>query len=131
LTAAPRATLERRRPGGPERERFLAAAGGAHGARLSGVHPHLPAARGRLAVAQEAVRPAAAELGVAQAGDPAEDRGDPATRPSDRVLDGGKGARPVRRLGQLPEELAHQVAAAVVEALDLARLGHRVLRGVL
>jgi hypothetical protein len=68
---------------------------------------------------------------VAQVRHATEHRGDSPARPPDRVLDVGKGARPVRLLGQLSEQLAHQVAAAVMEALDLPRLGHRVLRGVL
>ena len=69
----------------------------------------------------EAVGTASAELGVAQVRDAAEHRGDPAPRPSDRVLDRRERPRLVRAPRERSEQLAHQVAAAVVEADDLAR----------
>jgi hypothetical protein len=58
-------------------------------------------------------------------------RRDPALRPADRVLDLRKRARSIRSSGQAVEEPAHQVTAAIVEALDLIGIFHRVLRRVL
>jgi TfoX/Sxy family transcriptional regulator of competence genes len=51
--------------------------------------------------------------------------------PSDRVLDLGKGPRPVGRGGQLLEQFTHEVAAAVVEPRDFTEVLHRVLGSVL
>ena len=48
-----------------DRPARLAGPGGAHGARLRGVHPHLRAAGGGVARVVEAIRAAASELGVA------------------------------------------------------------------
>jgi hypothetical protein len=78
----------------------------------------------------KAIWPAATELTLAQMEDAAEDRRDPAPRPSDRILDLWERARVVRRRGETVEELAHQVAAPVVEARDLLWLVHCVLRSV-
>lgn len=78
----------------------------------------------------EVVRAAAPELGVPNVRDAAEHGRDAAARPSERVLDLGERARPVGRLGQLPQQRAHQVAGAVVEAGDLAGVGQDVLRCV-
>jgi hypothetical protein len=64
-------------------------------------------------------------------GDAAEDGRDPAARPPDRVLDHRERARLVGRRGQRVEQLAHEVAAAVVEARDLVGVLHRVVRRVL
>jgi phage shock protein PspC (stress-responsive transcriptional regulator) len=105
--------------------------GRAYGARLASVHPHLPAARGRLALVVEVVRAAPAELGVAQVGDTAEHGRDPAARPADRILDLREGAGLIGRVGQRVQQLAHEVAAAVVEAGDIPGSAHRVLRRVL
>jgi hypothetical protein len=63
--------------------------------------------------------------------DAAEDGGDPAVRPADRVLDLRERAGPVRSSSQLVEQLAHQVAAAVVEEGDLVGFGHGIPRRVL
>jgi hypothetical protein len=52
-------------------------------------------------------------------------------RPADRVLDLGERSWPVRPRGEAVEQLAHQIAAAVVEPLDFLGLVHRVVRGVL
>jgi hypothetical protein len=79
----------------------------------------------------EPIRAAAAELGLAQVEDAAEHRRDPPPRPADRVLDLRERPRAVGRLGELVEQLAHQVAAAVVEAGDLVRVDERVVRRVL
>jgi len=98
---------------------------------LGGVHPHLPAAGSRLRFVVEAVGAAAFELGVAEVGDTAEHGGDPASRPPERVLDLGERPRLVGRVGQSVQQLAHEVAAAVVEALDLAGVIHRVMRRML
>ena len=73
---------------------------GAHRRGLTGVHPHLPASRFRLAGAEEAVWPAAAELGVPQVRDAAEHRGDPAPRPArsrPRCRETGAACRAPRR----------------------------------
>ena len=99
--------------------------------RLIGVHPHLPAAGSSVALVVEVVGPTPAELGMSHVADAAEHRRDPAPRPSERVLDLGERSRIVRRLGELAEQRAHQVAGAVVEASDLAGVGHDVLRSVL
>ena len=77
------------------------------------------------------VRPAPAELAVAQTRNATENRRDPAPRPADRVLDLRKRARSIRSSGQPVQELAHQVAAAIIETLDLIGTVHRVLRRVL
>jgi hypothetical protein len=79
----------------------------------------------------QAVRAAAAELGLAQVEDAAEHRRDPPPRPADRSFYVGERARPVGRLGERVQQLAHQVAAAVVEAGDLVRVDQRVVRRVL
>ena len=83
------------------------------------------------AVGQEPVRPAAAELRLAQVRDAAEDGRDPAPGPADRVLDLREGSGVVRRGSQAAEQLAHERATAVMEPGDLVRLGHRVVRSVL
>src|SRR3954468_1155469 len=72
---------------------------------LASVDPHLPAPRGRPALVQEAIRPATAELGVAEVGDAAEHRRDPAPRPAHLVLDLREDARLVGRLGERVEQL--------------------------
>lgn len=51
-------------------------------------------------------------------------------RPADRILDLGEDPRAIRRRRQSVQELAHQVCAPIVEALDLAVILHRVLRRV-
>ena len=96
--------------------------------RLIGVHPHLPAPGSSIALVVEVVGATSAELGMSHVADAAEHRRNPAPRPSERVLDLGERARLVRRLGQLAEQRAHQVAGAVVEASDLAGVGQDVLR---
>ena len=101
------------------------------GPRLIAVHPHLPSPRRDRAGFAEVVGAPPLELDHAQAADATEDRRDPPVRPADRVLDLGEGARPVGRLGQAVQELAHEVAAAVVEARNLAGVDHRVRRRVL
>jgi hypothetical protein len=68
---------------------------------------------------------------VAQVMDAAEDRGDSPVRPADRVLDCWEGPRLAGRGGEAVEQLAHEVAAAVVKARDLVRIAHRVLRRML
>src|SRR5579862_7711098 len=99
--------------------------------RLDAVHPDLPAARARLPVVEEPIRAPAAELGGAKMPDAAEHAGYPTARPADRVLDLRKRPRLVWRAGQGVQQLTHQVAATVMEARDLLRIVHRVLRGVL
>jgi TfoX/Sxy family transcriptional regulator of competence genes len=79
----------------------------------------------------ETVGAAAAELGVTQVRDPTEHGGDSPARPSDRVLGFGEGSRPAGCGRQLVEQLAHEIAAAVVEPGDLAAVLHGVLRCVL
>jgi hypothetical protein len=79
----------------------------------------------------EAVWAAAAELGVAEVRDSAEDRRNPAGGPTHIVLDLPKGAGSVGRVGQRAQQLAHEVAAAVVKPGDFAGIAHCVLRGVL
>jgi hypothetical protein len=64
-------------------------------------------------------------------GHAAEDGGDAAAGPSHPVLDLPEGARPIGGAGQGVQQLAHEVAAAVVKEGDLAGLGHRVVRRVL
>jgi hypothetical protein len=63
--------------------------------------------------------------------DPSEHRGDPAARPPDRVLDLREGAWPVGCGGERREQLAHEVAAPILEAGDLAGIVHGVVRRVL
>src|ERR1035441_2093287 len=99
--------------------------------RLGAVHPHLPATGSRLAVVQEAIGPAAPELGRAEMPDAAEDAGDSPARPRQRILNLGERARVIGRGGQRVQEFAHEVAAAVVKPLDLAGIIHRVLGSVL
>jgi hypothetical protein len=79
----------------------------------------------------EAIRAPPGELRVAQLRHPTQHGGDPAARPSEHVLDQRERTRLIRRRGKAVEQLAHQVAAAVVERRDLARVVHRVLRRVL
>jgi hypothetical protein len=79
----------------------------------------------------EVVRPASAEFRVAQMGDAAEHRRDPPARPSDRLLHLRERAGEVRHGGQAVEQLAHQIAAAVVEPRDVVGVGHDVLWCVL
>jgi hypothetical protein len=79
----------------------------------------------------EVIGTAAAELRVTQMRDPAEHGGDPPPGPTDRVLDLGERPRAIRRAREAVEQLAHQSAAAVVEAFDLPWLVHHVLRSVL
>ena len=83
------------------------------------------------AVIQQAVGPAAAELRVTQVGHAAEDRGNSAAGPPDRILYRGKCARPVGPSGEVVEQLAHEIAAAVVKPLDLTGVLHGVLGGML
>ena len=71
------------------------------------------------------------EFGMAQVGDAAEHGRDPAPGPSDRVFDVRKRARAIRRSREAVEQLAHQITATVVEALDLCAIVHRVLWRVL
>ena len=78
-----------------------------------------------------AVRAAAGELPMAQVRDAAEDRRDPPARPAHRILDLREGARAIRSVGEGVQQLAHEVAAAVVEARDLAGILHGVVRRVL
>ena len=111
--------------------RGLIASRRAHCLRLGCVHPHLPPAGRRVALVQKAVGTPAAELGMTQVRDPAEDGRDAAAWPAHRVLDLRERSRPVGCLGQRVEQLSHEVAAAVVEGGDLVRLVHGVLRGVL
>jgi hypothetical protein len=101
------------------------------GAGLQRVHPDLPAAGPRAPAVPQAVWATAPELGLPQVGDTAEHRRYPSPRPSHRVLDLGKGAGPVGRGGQRAEQLAHQGAATVVEALDFAGVLQGVVRCVL
>src|SRR5437588_12810156 len=63
--------------------------------------------------------------------DAAEHRGDPPVRPPERILDTGEGAWPAGRHRRLVQQLAHEVAAAVVEPRDLVRMVHGVLGDVL
>ncbi len=79
----------------------------------------------------EAIRPASLEFLMRSAAHPAEHRRDPPARPAERVLNLRKRTRPIGTGGELAEQLAHQLAAAVVEALDLLGLVHRVGRCVL
>jgi hypothetical protein len=79
----------------------------------------------------EAIRPAPGELGLAQVEDAAEDGRDPAPRPADLILDLRERPGPIGRGGERVEQPAHQIAAAVVEALDLLDVVHRVMRRVL
>src|SRR4051812_12087283 len=118
-------------PNAGRRALRLVAPCGLDGARLLGVHPHLPAPGRGPALVEEAVGPAALELRRAQPEHAAEDRRDAPARPADRVLDLAERARAVGDARELREQGAHEVAAAVVERGDLAGVGHRVLRGVL
>ena len=52
-------------------------------------------------------------------------------RPAERILDQRERSRPVGQNRQFVEQRTHQVAAAVVEARDLAGLEHRILGRVL
>jgi hypothetical protein len=76
------------------------------------------------------VRPAAAELGLAQVKHASEHGSDPSARPSDLILDLSEWTRPVGRGRKRVEQRAHQLAATVVEALDLVDVLHRVVRRV-
>src|SRR5947209_16150551 len=79
----------------------------------------------------EAVGPAAAELPVAHAEDAAQHRRDAAAGPSNRVLDLGERARTAGCCRESVEQLAHQVAAAVVETGDLGWIAHDIPDSVL
>jgi hypothetical protein len=63
--------------------------------------------------------------------DAAENRRDPPPRPADLVLDLRERSRAVWRAGQGLEQRSHQFAAAVVKALDLVGVGHRIVGRVL
>jgi hypothetical protein len=102
-----------------------------HGLRLGAVHPHLPATGLRSVLVEEAIGPAAAELRAAEVPDATEHAGDPPARPGERVFDLRERAWVIRRGGKRAQELAYQVAAAVVETLDLVGIIHRVLSRVL
>ena len=80
---------------------------------------------------EEAIGPAAAELRAAEVPDAAEHAGDSPARPSERVFDLREHAWVIRRGGERAQKLAHEVAAAVVETLDLVGIIHRVLSRVL
>jgi len=80
---------------------------------------------------KEAIGPAAAELGGAQVPDAAEHAGDSPTWPGERVFDLRERARVIRRSGERAQEVAHEVAAAVVETLDLVGVVHRVVSRML
>jgi probable F420-dependent oxidoreductase len=77
------------------------------------------------------VRPFAAELVEAEVPDAAEDGGDAAAGPADGVLDLREGTGDAGNACELLEQGAHEVAAAVVEALDGVGVGHHVLGRVL
>ena len=52
-------------------------------------------------------------------------------RPSDRVLNLREGVRLIGRGSERVEQLTHEIATAIVEALDLAGIVHRILGSVL
>src|ERR1700742_1784246 len=99
--------------------------------RLVAIHPHLPATGLRPAIIQETIWPTPAELGSAQMPNTPEHAGDPPARPSELVFNLMKRAWVIRRGGKDGQKLAHEVAAAVVETLDLVWIGHRVMSRVL
>jgi len=104
---------------------------GAYSVGLDVVHPHLPAARVRVTLVDEAIRASAGELGATQMPDAAEHAGDPPSWPADRILDLGKRARPVRHTRESVQQVTHQVAAPIMETRDLFRIIHRILGSVL
>ena len=114
----PASRLARRRPAPLRRP---------HGRGLVTVHPDLPPTRARPFRVVEAIRPAPGELGLAQVKDAAENRCDPPPRPADLVLDLGERSRAVRCVRQGLEQRSHQLTAAVVKALDLVGVGHRIV----
>jgi hypothetical protein len=106
-------------------------AGGAYGMRLVAVHPHLPATGLRPAVVQETIWPTAAELSSTQMPNTTEHAGDSPARPRELVLDLRERAWVIRCGGERDQERAHEVAAAVVETLDLVGIVHCVVSRVL
>jgi len=77
------------------------------------------------------IRPSSLKLGLAKMEDAAEYRRDPPAGPPDRILDHRKGTRLIWRLRERVQELAHQIAAAVIEARHLVVFEHRVVGVVL
>jgi hypothetical protein len=99
--------------------------------RLVAIHPHLPATGLRPAIVQETIWPTAAELSSAQMPDTAEHARDSPAGPGELVFNLRERAWMIRRGGEGDQKLAHEVAAAVVETLDLVGIVHRVVSRVL
>ncbi len=63
--------------------------------------------------------------------DAAEHAGDPPPWPSESILDPGKRAGPIRRAGQSVQQIAHHIAATIMDPRDLVGVIHRIQHSVL